>query len=110
MKTILHPNLRENLEMLRAAMRRPKEVATIFPTSSALSSAILAGHDFKSAKRVVELGPGTGAITRPLRKHLAKDTDYIGIELDEGLASSLARRFPDMDFVQDSAEKLPRIL
>lgn len=96
--------------MLRAAIARPKEVATIFPTSPLLARALLRGHDFGSAGLVVELGPGTGAITQPLRRRLEPGTDYLGVEITPSLVRTLRARFPELKFVQDSAEYLPRIL
>lgn len=102
--------LRENLTMLKAAINRPKEVATIFPTSPSLARALLNGQSFKKARLVVELGPGTGAITLPLRRRLSKDTKYLGVEITPSLVRDLKAKFPELCFVCDSAERLPRIL
>lgn len=103
-------HLHENLTMLRAAIVRPKEVATIFPTSASLAQALLDGQSFKKASLVVELGPGTGAITRPLRKRLSRSTEYLGVEITPSLIKGLQSRYPDLCFVRDSAERLPGIL
>lgn len=108
--TPIRHQLHENLTMLKAAITRPKEVATIFPTSPSLARTLLSGQNFKKARLVIELGPGTGAITRPLRRRLAKGTEYLGVEITPSLVKGLQSRFPDLHFVQDSAERLPRIL
>ncbi len=106
----LRRQLNQNLSMLRAAIRRPKEVSTIFPTSPALARALLQGHSFKKAELVVELGPGTGAITRPLQPRLPRRTEYLGVELVPSLVKTLRKEFPKLNFVQDSAVHLDRIL
>jgi phosphatidylethanolamine/phosphatidyl-N-methylethanolamine N-methyltransferase len=85
---------------VRAALRRPLVVATPFPTSAALARRMV--EDIAPDEVVVELGPGTGAITR----FLAPRPDYLGLELDPSLATALRARLPTMRVVNAPAEEL----
>lgn len=84
-----------------AAARRPREVATIFPTSRALAERLIAGVDF-NCRLLVELGPGSGAITRPLLERL-DPAAYVGLEINGGLVTLLRERFPGATFEERSA-------
>lgn len=85
---------------VRAALRRPLVVATPFPTSAVLARWMVA--DIDPDEVVVELGPGTGAITR----FLAPRPDYLGVEVDPCLATALRARLPTMRVVNAPAEEL----
>ena len=52
---------------------------------------------------VLELGVGTGAITKFLQEIVPDDRSYLGIELDRDLVRSLRRNFPDMEIVRGNA-------
>jgi 16S rRNA A1518/A1519 N6-dimethyltransferase RsmA/KsgA/DIM1 with predicted DNA glycosylase/AP lyase activity len=58
--------------------------------SSRLAAELVRAAGVESGDLVVELGAGTGVITRPLA---ATGADVIAVELDPGLASQLRRRF-----------------
>ena len=57
---------RAAVEFLKAAARRPLGVATVFPTSRALAERIVEEAAAGPPGGVLELGAGTGAITRHL--------------------------------------------
>lgn len=84
-----------------AAARRPREVATIFPTSRALAERMIASVDF-DCRLLVELGPGSGAITRPLLERL-NPAAYLGLEINADLVTLLRERFPGATFERRSA-------
>jgi phosphatidylethanolamine/phosphatidyl-N-methylethanolamine N-methyltransferase len=52
---------------------------------------------------VLELGVGTGAITKFLQEIVPDDKSYLGIELDRDLVRLLRRNFPDMQIVRGNA-------
>lgn len=96
------------IEFIKAALRNPLEVSTIFPTSRALAETLLAHGDVKPAQRIVELGAGTGAITRHLLPKLAKKEAYLGIELDPKMVNFLRTTYPSARFETGLAENLPQ--
>ena len=64
----------------------------------------------ESARTVVELGPGTGAITAPLLQRVSSKTLVFALEVNEGHVRSLRARFPTLQVFMDSAENLRRHL
>jgi len=97
---------RDILEFVKAAIRNPLNVSTVFPTSKALAETLLARGDLRHAERVAELGAGTGAITKHLATRLAKPESYIGIELDPRMVEFLRREYPGLRFAKGLAEDL----
>ncbi len=51
----------------------------------------------------MELGVGTGAITKFLQEIVPNDSSYLGIELDRDLVRSLKRNYPEMKIVRGNA-------
>lgn len=66
---------------LRGFLRDPRQVGSIVPSSRFLEQRIIEASDLSAARRVVELGPGTGGTTRTFLRHLAPDTRLLSIEL-----------------------------
>ena len=58
---------------------------------------------------VVELGVGTGAITKYVAEILPDNDSYLGIELDAKMVSSLKVRYPEMNIVRGNACELSAI-
>jgi phosphatidylethanolamine/phosphatidyl-N-methylethanolamine N-methyltransferase len=102
--------MRDTLEFLKAALRRPMEVSTVFPTSKYLAEALLSYADLASARSVAELGPGTGAITRYLQPKLIDGASYIGIEIDKPMVDYLKLQYPKMRFEVGLAETLSTLV
>ena len=98
--------MRDTLEFIRAAIRRPLEVSTVFPTSQYLARRLLDATKISEAKSVVELGPGTGAITKYLRPRLNGRNGYLGIEVDPPMVGFLRREYSDLRFEIGLAESL----
>jgi len=99
---------REVIEFIKAALRNPLDVSTVFPTSPALAEAMLAQGDLSNASRIVEIGSGTGAITKHIAKRLSDPGMYLGVELDPRMVEFLRRAFPTLKFENGPAEHLPR--
>ena len=45
--------------------------------------------------RILEIGPGRGAISRHLTQ--LEDVDYVGIEIDRDLVAFLREKYPDIN-------------
>ena len=52
---------------------------------------------------VLELGVGTGAITKYLQGVIPDNRSYLGVELDAGLVKTLNKKYPDLNIVCGSA-------
>lgn len=97
---------RDTIEFVKAALRRPLDVSTIFPTSRALAETMLDLADVPRSESVVELGAGTGAITKHLETRLARPASYVGVELDPKMVDFLRTEFPRLRFESGLAESI----
>jgi phosphatidylethanolamine/phosphatidyl-N-methylethanolamine N-methyltransferase len=100
-----------NLLFLRRFLRDPVRVASVTPSSRYLASAVVSGVELRSGDTVIELGPGTGALTAALHGAIAANSGlhYLGIERDAVLVAHLQQRFPDLDFIIGDAGRLAHI-
>jgi len=106
----LDPAVAERLQFLGAFLREPARVGSFAPSSPALAQAMLRGCDLRTAKTVVEFGPGTGAFTRPILERIGRQTTFFALELDEKHVRGLRQRFPGMPVYHDSAARIEKYL
>lgn len=97
---------REYWRFFSAFMRRPLVVGAVAPSSRRLAAAMMPPVDLTTAKTIVELGAGTGAITRILRERIGRRTRLIALELPGPSARRLQRKFRDVLVIGASAEHL----
>ncbi len=91
-------------------LANPGIVGALCPSSPALCREITSNINIESAEAVVELGPGTGAITDEILARLNPQTKFVAIELDNKMYESLRKNRPALNVVNDSAENLPEIM
>ena len=91
-------------------LRHPGQVGAFCPSSRFLAVEMTQKIGMEDARTVVELGPGTGAITREILPRLREDARFFAVELDSGMAASLRSAFPRADVRCGSAAELPKIL
>jgi phosphatidylethanolamine/phosphatidyl-N-methylethanolamine N-methyltransferase len=72
--------------------------ASLFPSSPFLAAALLRQIDFSSAHVIVELGIGTGAITRQILRRSGPRTVVYGVDLNPHFVSHVRRRINDSRF------------
>ena len=95
--------MKENLQFLQAFLKNPLKVGAIAPSSPELAAEMLHGIHPDDHNIVLELGVGTGAITKFLRDAVPSKDSYLGIELDSDLVNTLNRNFPDMNIICGNA-------
>jgi phospholipid N-methyltransferase len=64
------------------SMRSLGPTASFFPSSRYLANALIRPIDFRRARTVVELGPGTGAVTNAILKRLRPDAKLIAVDIN----------------------------
>ena len=106
------PSLRPSATFVTNFLRNPRQVGAIWPSSSGLGRAMLADAPMPLQGTVVELGPGTGSFTRIIRRHMAPQARYLGIERDARFVGLLREqtRFAQMRFAHGSAEHIEELL
>ena len=93
--------------------RHGTRIASLAPSSPWLARATLKDVDWSRARVVVELGAGTGPITRAIAAQARLDTRVIVLERDADFARLLRDRFahlPHFDVVEGDVRDLAAIL
>lgn len=102
--------MNEHLLMLGRFVRSPRTVGAVAPSSRALAEEMVQGLDLSGAANVVELGPGTGVVTRAIAERLGPDAHALAVDVEPAFVAAIARRFPRVDAVCGSAADLPALL
>lgn len=100
--------LADNLRFLKALITRPKSIGAVLPSSPALGAAM--ARQITTAGPVLELGPGTGAITAEILGHGIAPDDLTCVEYDAGFARHLCLRFAGVHVVEGDAFDLEKTL
>lgn len=86
--------MRDHIEFFRQFRRHFKTTGAVAPSSHVLAKAMTAPlADRVGPARVLEIGPGTGAVTRRIVSLLRPDDRLDLVELNERFAGMLERRF-----------------
>jgi len=80
-----------NWTFFRAFLKSPRIVASVIPSSSYLEQRVVRAAELESASMVIELGPGTGGITRSLLAALRPQARLLAIERTADFVASLRR-------------------
>ena len=81
--------LADSLRFLKALITRPKSIGAVLPSSPALGAAM--ARQITTDGPVLELGPGTGAITTEILAHGVAPQDLTCVEYDGGFARHLRK-------------------
>lgn len=95
--------MNENIEFLQAFIKNPLKVGAIAPSSPELAKKMVEGVRPNANNIIMELGVGTGAITKYLETRLSDEKSYLGIELDRDLVKSLRTNYPKLKIVRGNA-------
>lgn len=93
----------------RQWLKNPLSIAAISPSSQQLARQMIAELP-SGARRVIELGGGTGVFTQALLSHGIAARDLLVLELNEDLHHHLQLRFPQAYVVCGDARELPAIV
>lgn len=89
----------------RQWLRNPRAMAAMSPSGRQLTNAMIAELP-AGARRVVELGAGTGVFTRALLAHGIAEKDLLVVELNDELHALLHEQFPRAHVVHGNAMDL----
>ncbi len=95
--------MNENIEFLQAFLKNPAKVGAITPSSGELAQKMLEDITPNEQSVVLELGVGTGAITKFVQDIVPNEKSYLGIELDRDLVKSLKKNFRNLKIVRGNA-------
>lgn len=95
---------------LAAALRRPATMGAIAPSSPRLGAVLASVVPRTGEPVVVELGPGTGAVSAVISERLPEGARHLAVELDPAMVEFLRRTHPGLDVVQGNAADLAKLL
>jgi phosphatidylethanolamine/phosphatidyl-N-methylethanolamine N-methyltransferase len=95
---------------LAAVLRNPGQVGAIMPSSRRMARLLTSIVPRTGSPVVVELGPGTGAVTTVIDECLPPDARHIAVELDPEMAAFLQRMHPHLEVIEGDAVKLGALL
>lgn len=85
-------------------------MGAVMPSSKALARTMARYVDPHSDGPVIELGPGTGAITDALLAHGIAEKRLVLVEFDPGFCALLRERYPQANVIQGDAYGLDQTL
>ena len=89
--------------LLLHLLKRPALTGAFASSSRYLALAMVRATG--EARHVVELGAGTGPVTKELRRRLP-DASLVAVEMQPGLAQQLRNKFSGLDVRQDLAQEV----
>jgi phosphatidylethanolamine/phosphatidyl-N-methylethanolamine N-methyltransferase len=98
--------LDDEVRFLRSWIEKPLHMGAVMPSGRVLARTMAQYVDIKSTGPVVELGPGTGAITNALIEHGVDQKRLVLVEYNPGFCALLRDRYPQATVVQADAYAL----
>src|ERR1700758_1909192 len=98
--------LDDEVRFLRSWIEKPLHVGAVMPSGRLLARTMAQYVDVDSSGPVVELGPGTGAITSALIERGVDQKRLVLVEYNPGFCALLRDRYPHAKVVQGDAYRL----
>lgn len=86
---------RQSLEFFKGFLKNPREVGSVIPSSRFLTRRTLECGGIGQARVIVELGPGTGVLTRHALERMRPDAKLVAIEISADFVEVLRKELPD---------------
>ncbi len=87
-------------------LRKPLQIAAVCPSSDHLADAFARLVDLRRRGAVLELGGGTGSLTRGLLRAGCPPERLLVLEREPSLAALLRRDFPDIGVIEGDATRI----
>ncbi|MCP8897231.1 methyltransferase domain-containing protein [Shinella daejeonensis] len=100
----------EEIRFFKGWMNNTKAVGAIIPTSSVTARRMASVVTPRSSLPVLELGPGTGVITKAILATGLEPDKLVSIEYSTDFYNHLVERFPKVNFINGDAFDLDRSL
>lgn len=100
----------EEIRFFKTWIDQPRAVGAVLPTSSITARKMAGLIDQTSGDPVLELGPGTGVITKAILEHGVKPDRLYSVEYSDNFVGDLRADFPDVNVLQGDAFELDDVL
>ncbi|MCA6125297.1 methyltransferase domain-containing protein [Bradyrhizobium sp. WSM 1704] len=98
--------LDDEVRFLRSWIEKPLHMGAVMPSGRLLARTMAQYVDVDGEGPVIELGPGTGAITNALIEHGVDQKRLVLVEYNPGFCALLRERYPQAKVVQGDAYRL----
>lgn len=105
-RALKKPRLDDEVRFLRSWIEKPLHMGAVMPSGRLLARTMAQYVDADAEGPVVELGPGTGAITNALIEHGVDQKRLVLVEYNPGFCALLRERYPQAKVVQGDAYRL----
>lgn len=102
--------MRDQIRFLKSLAERPRMTGAVAPSGPGLAKKMASHVDPAGTLPIVELGPGTGVVTKALIERGVAPARIIAIEYSPDFCRLLEKRFPGVTVIQGDAYDLDRTL
>ena len=106
----LSTHLSRNLRFFKGLVSQPKSVGAIVPTSVFMARRMASVASVASGLPVLELGPGTGVVTRALLRRGLAPERIVAVEYSPHFCTLLEADHPDIKVIEGNAFDLDKTL
>ena len=96
----------DTLLFTKKLLAKGRAIAAVSPSGAIISRMMARQVDFSQPGVIVELGAGTGAITRAIIEQLQPHHRFIAVEIDSDFVDILRQRFPQYTVLKGDATNL----
>jgi phosphatidylethanolamine/phosphatidyl-N-methylethanolamine N-methyltransferase len=100
----------DEVAFIRHWIDKPLSMGAVTPSSKVLARAMARYVDPESAGPVIELGPGTGAVTKALVEHGVDPARLVLVEFNPSFCRLLRTRYPAATVIQGDAYRIKHLL
>ena len=102
--------LKEPLHFALRFLQNPRAIGALMPSGRALGRKMADVVDWEKARTVLEVGPGSGALTAEFLPRVQEGCRFFTVEINPDFVTFLESRFAGIEVVHDSVENLAPIL
>lgn len=102
--------LNDEVRFIRSWIEKPLAMGAVTPSSKVLARAMARYVDPNNPGPVIELGPGTGAVTEALVNQGIHPSRLVLVEFNPSFCHLLRKRYPEATVVQGDAYGIRRLL
>lgn len=101
--------LKEAFLFAKNCLCNPRKVGSICPSSQTLGRAMVSFLQNRQQSTIIELGSGTGSITKTLLKSGINLNNFYACEISSALVRHLQKRFPEIHVLEGDASELTQV-